>query len=238
MNPTLQSLRLVVLILASAIGKVDAAEPSTARNSDRSEQNKEAVFNYLLDVANSCRKPIRLYYCTVCSKEKSDEFPSVTVQAPGKGKVGLDALRDIFGKNKDVRVTEDSGVIRIWIGEVPTAILQTHLNSFSLSPNAQYTPGRAFYELLNSKDMLAAQEALKYRQPLTYSISLIYPDAKLPHLSGEVGDTTAEQFLDKMAKTWAGEVIIAYGACSEKDQSGEIEFWLEWDGQVGGRPDS
>ena len=201
------------------------------------ERKEEIVFNYLLDIANSCRKPIRVYYSAVCSKEKSAEFPSVRVQAPGKAKTGLDAVREIFAKDKSVRVTEYGGVIRIWIGKVPTEILQAKVGQLSLTSDAQYSPGIAFYELLNSKRMLKAEQALKYRPPVTYSNPAIYPDEKLPHLPATIQDTTAEQVLDEMAKTWASEVIMIYGACREKDEAGVIDFWLEWTGQIGGGPE-
>src|SRR5437588_3647016 len=207
------TLRLLVSVLATAIVNLNAVEPSGVPDFvDASQRNEETVFNYVLDVANSCREPIRVYYSTVCSKDKSPEFPSVRVQPAGKGKTGLDAVRDIFAKDKNVKVTEDGGVIRIWIGTVPTAILQTKIKGFRLTPAAQYSPGVAFYELLHSKGMLKAEQALKYRPPLTYSNSVMYPDEKLPHLPATIQDTTAEQVLDRIAKTWAGEVIVAYGA--------------------------
>jgi hypothetical protein len=220
-----------------AIVAVHGAEPPDLPDfAHQRERDEEIVFNYLLDVANSCRKPMRVYYTTVCPKEKSADFPSVRVQPPGKGKTGLEAVRDIFAKDKSVKVTEDGGVIRIWIGEPPTAILQAKLERLVLTPGAQYSPGIGFYELVNSKEMLRAEQALKYTPPLTYSNSAIPPNEKLPHLPGTIRDATAEQVLDKMAKTWAGEVIVIYGACAQKDDSGETAFWLEWQGQLEGDP--
>ena len=228
------TLGLMISLLACAIVSVDAGEPSGISNSaGASQRNEDAVFNYLLPVANSCLRPIRVYYGTACSKEKPAEFPSVTVQAPGKGETGLDAVREIFAKDKNVKVTEDGGIIRIWIGKIPTAILQAKLGRLALSPSAQYTPGVAFYELLSSKELVRAEQTLKYMPPLTYSNLAIQPNEKLPHLPATIPDMTAEQILDKMAKTWAPEVIVIYGACDGKNESGETNFWLEWQGQVG-----
>src|SRR5436309_1670058 len=133
------ALLLVIWLLASVIVTADATEPPDF--ADASRRKEDVVFNYLLDVANSCRKPMRVYYGTVCSKEKPAEFPSVTVQPPGKDKMGLEAVREIFAKDKNVKVTEDGGIIRIWIGEPPIAILQAKLGRLVLTPSAQYSPG-------------------------------------------------------------------------------------------------
>lgn len=220
--------------MASAIVNLGAVEPSGVPNFvDASQRNEDAVFKYLLPVANSCRKPVRVYYRMVCSNGKPAEFPSVAAQPPEKGKTGFAAVRDIFAKDKNVSVTEDGGVIRIRIGKVPTAILQAKPRRLVLTASAQYNPGVAFYELLNSKDMLKAEQALKYTPPLTYSNSVIDPDEKLPHLPPTLRDTTAEQVLDRMARTWAGDVIVIYGACGEKNESGETMFTLGWQGQIG-----
>jgi hypothetical protein len=222
-------------MLASALINLGAVEPPGLPNSaDTSQRNEDAVFKYLLPVANSCRKPVRVYYrATLLPKEGTFQFPSVVVQPPRKGTTGLAAVREIFAKDKNVKVTEDGGIIRIWIGKVPTAILDAKLTRLVLTPEAQYSPDKAFHELVNSKEMVRAEKALKYTPPLAYSISPIEPDEKLPHLPATISDTTAEQVLDKMAKTWAGDIIVIYGASGEKDNFGETNFVLESAGQIG-----
>jgi hypothetical protein len=235
------TLRIVVWALVGVIANVEPAESSDTSdfNPDFEAINarsrrEDAIFNPLLDIANASRKPIRVYYSTVCPKDKTPEFPSVKMQPTAKGKTGLDAVRDIFANDENVKVTEDGGIIRIWIGQVPTAILQTKVDQIRLTPEAQYSPGSAFYELLSSTEMVKAEQALKYSPPITYSNATIRPNKKLPHLPPTIRDATAEEVLDKMAKAFTGEVIVIYGACSEKDESGITNFWLAWQGQIGG----
>jgi hypothetical protein len=226
-------LRLVVWILASVIVTVGAEPSRIPDSSETNQRNKDTVFSYLLPVVNSCRKPVRIYYRMMCQSGESPAFPSVAVQPPGKGKTGLAAVREIFAKDKNVRVTEDGGVIRIWIGKMPTAILQTKLGRLALDPKARYNPDVALSAMEKSKEMQAAEQALNYTPPSISSGSFIDPNEKLPHLPATIRNATAEQVLDKVAKTWAGDVIVIYGACPEKNKDGEILFVFEWTGQVG-----
>ena len=42
-------------------------------------------------------------------------------------------------------------------------------------------------------------------------------DERYPHLPAVLRPMTAEQALDEVAKTWAGEIVVMYGVCSEPD---------------------
>jgi hypothetical protein len=148
------------------------------------------------------------------------------VQPPSKGNTGLAAVREIFKNDKNVRITEDAGIIRIWIGKVPTGILRTKLSLLNLNPVAQYNPDQAITVINNTKEMESAMRSLAFRPVWSASSSRALPAKELPHLPASLNDMTVEQVLDLMAKTWDGPVI--YGACTaSNDASTTTKFLID-----------
>jgi len=124
-----------------------------AEQDSSSERNAAAVFDRLLPLVYSSGKPVRLYYRGACPSRAGDPvpFPLVQVRPASKDKTGLAAVREIFKNDRNVTVMEDStGIIRIRIGKVPAAILQTKLSRLNLTPAAQYNPGALFDAILDT----------------------------------------------------------------------------------------
>ena len=192
-----------------------------------SNRNKDTVLKYLRRVASSSDIAIRLYYLGDCSPndEEPIPFPFIKAQAPPKGTTALASVRAIFENDKNVSVTEESGIIRIWIGKVPTDILRTRLSFLSLDPIGQYNPNQAIIAINNTKEMEAAMRSLGLSPVWSASSSRALPAEELPHLPASIKDVTVEQVLDLMAKTWDGPVI--YGACAAAtDASGRRPFFI------------
>jgi hypothetical protein len=217
------------------------ASPTDQETSrEASKRNFDAVWKYLKPAIFNSDKAVRLYYQAVCHVTKDFvnqepvPFPLTKVQAPSKGKTGLAAIRDIFKNDKNVAVREDSGgIIRVWIGKVPTAILQTKLTVVALEPMDQYNPNDALGTILQTKEMDAAMRSLRFRTPPTSAGTVAEPMNGLPHLPASIRNVSVEQAIDKIAKTWAGEGIVIYGACTEPTESnGDKLFCLDYAGDI------
>jgi hypothetical protein len=200
------------------------------------EHNEAAVLDYLLPVVYSSGKAVRIYYRGACRAGAQDPvpFPAVKAQSPSKDKTGLAAVREIFQNEKNVIVTEEpAGIIRIRIGEVPTAILQTKLSSLTLDRLQQYNPRDAIAALENTREMEMATRSLGMAEPVKLAGTVAEPQENLPHLPAVIKDVTVEQALDLVAKTWAGEGIVIYGVCGDPvNKAGQKPFLIDYHGAI------
>jgi hypothetical protein len=224
---------LSIFILATSLAFIVAFDISFAAEASRdlSKSNKDAVLKYLRRIATSSNIAIRLYYRGACHQTRdsgNDEpvpFPFTKVQPPPRGSTGLAAVREVFKKDENVRVTEEAGIIRIRIGKVPTDILQTKLSLLTLDPIGQYNPNEAIVAINNTKEMEAAMRLLRLKPAWSASSSRTLPDKGLPHLPRSMRDMTVEYTLDLIAKTWDGPVI--YGACVPTNENDGTRFLID-----------
>ncbi len=203
--------------------------------------HEEVVLGYLRDLAWSSRKAIRIYYSADCQPEKASNvdysvpFPFFRVQPPSRGKTGLLGVREIFKNAKDVTITEKpKGIIRIWIGKVPTEILRTRIAVLTLNKEAQFDPDLAIGAIESTKEMGAAMTSLRVISSPDGG-GLVAPAEKgLPCLPASLKNVTVDQALDMIAKTWGGPVI--YGVCSTRTgEDGSKLFTLGYGGSVMGK---
>jgi hypothetical protein len=199
----------------------------------RRQRHEETVLEYLRDVAWSSRKAIRLYYQAKCAPMKgslvdySVPMPQFRVQPPSRGKSGLAAVRDIFNHAKGVRIAEKpEGIIRIWLGEVPTEILRTKIHRLILDRQAQYDPSFAIAAIESTKEMNAAMNSLRLTLSPDVGGSVAPVWKGLPHLPASVNDVTVDQALDMIAKTWGGPVV--YGACTARTGGSGTKLVAIW----------
>src|SRR5207247_2378103 len=140
-----------------------------------------------------------------------------------KGETGLAAARHIFSKAANVTVKEEPrGIIRIWIGDVPTAILRTRLGIVELDKNARETKLGAVRAILNTNEVQAAMKSLGVGTP-SYASSEVAKSP--PPYPREIKNVTFDQALDVIAQAWDG--IVVYAACTEPDKSGMRLFDIE-----------
>jgi hypothetical protein len=118
-------LRLLIVGSIVLFPHATASLSAEKRNVSASERHASAVFDVLLPLVYSSGKPVRLYYDGACSSDDWPvPFPQTKVKALAKGKSGSSAFRDIFANDANVTVTEGrGGIIRMWVGKVPTEIL-------------------------------------------------------------------------------------------------------------------
>jgi hypothetical protein len=228
----------IVLMLVSGLRYIDAGAPpdvehrgtADTRNQNvqraivlpredsgtASAHNEKAVLKYLRPVLRSAGKAARVYYAARCYDKDGDPvaFPQMQVGPPSRGKTGSGAVREIFENDKDVTVTEDpSGMIRIMVGKVPSAILQTRIRSLTLKPTQRYNPEEAIIAIESTKDVEDAMRKLGFEKPLViWGLQVVEPAKGLPHLPVSMKDVTMDQALDLVAKTFRG--IVVYGACA------------------------
>ena len=216
-------------------GNAQRTEPSNAQN------NLDTLQQYLEPVIRSSNLAVRLYYRANCFKAKELSgaydpvpFPRTKVQPALKSKTGIAAVREIFARDKNVTVSQGSnGIIRIWVGKVPTSILETKLRLLKLDSTAQYNPNQAFIELENTKELDGAVSSLGVWPVGNLSSTRATAMPGLPHLPNVIRNMTADQFLDEIAKTWAGEGFVVYGACTRATgPNGEKWFWLDYAGSI------
>jgi len=199
---------------------------------ERRHRQEETVMGYLRDVAWSSRKAIRLYYRADCQPMKdsvvdySVPFPFFPLQAPSPDKTGVEAVREIFKNAQDVRIAEEPrGIIRIWIGKVPTEILRTRISLLTLDRQAQYDPSFAIGAIESTKELEATETSLGVREVPNVGGLVAPAENGLPSLPASLKNLTVDEALDMIAKTWGGPVV--FGACTAPtDSKGRKLFWI------------
>lgn len=179
------------------------------------ERNRDAVFKYLGPVLRSARKAGRFYYVETCKVNDPDPlpFPQLTVYPSSNGKKGIDAVHEMFAGDKRVRVIEGGdSIIRVYVGNVSTALLETKVSLVRFNPDERYTPEAAILAIMNTKEVETAGRKLGLERPPTvYSINVRRPAEGLSHLPASIKNLTVEQVLDIVASTFRG--VVVYGEC-------------------------
>lgn len=235
--------RFLTFIISGALQVVIASELIADSKASRevSERSRRAVWNRLRPIVQSSGKPVRIYYGTRCNSDfdspNTDHpvpFPFTRVDPAFGQSTGVAAIRSIFRRDKNVEVTEDAGgIIRIWIGVAPQGILKTRLSKLKLDSTAQYNPDVAFGSIIDTPEMDRAMHALRFANPPTLGGTIAEPLQGLPHLPPTLQAMTVEQALDEIAKTWAGEGIVVYGACLNRATANSPSlFSLEYLGDL------
>lgn len=237
--------RVFALIMAGCIVCLATENsPNTGGQSlqARRQHHEEAVLGYLRDVAWSSRKAVRLYYEADCQPMKNSvvdysvPFPFFPIQSPSADKTGVAAVREIFKNAQHVRITEEPpGIIRIWVGNVPTEILRTRISLLTLDRQAQYDPSSAIGAIETTKEMEAAKTSLGLSDAPVSGGLVALAENGLPCLPASMKNITVDQALDMIAKTWGGPIV--FGVCSSPtDSAGEKLFLLTSGAAVLGQP--
>lgn len=186
--------------------------------------HSSAVINYLRPVLASAGRGARLYYAARCSAEKDNLgqprflFPSVNLEPAPQGVTGIAAVQQIFRDDPNVTVTQSrSGIFRIIIGTVSTAVLQTKIRTLTLDLAAQYTPLSAvLLTIPNAPEVVAAERSLnEERINGFFDIIVAGPAPGASHLPRMMHDVTLDEALDSVARTFNG--IVVYGVCTQSN---------------------
>lgn len=220
-----------ILIYGSVYVYLNAIHPALAAQSVRSGglPNVGVVLNHLRPVLYAVGKSARIEYSGVCEESSNPypvRFPSTEVQPLLDGATGLTAVRDMFGRDKKVTVTEgEDGVIRIKIGNVWDAILKTKISRLMLDQDDQYNPLSAIWVMLGTKAMQIAMTKFHASHPFLIESIETSPTKGQPHLPPSMVAVTADQVLNSIAKTFKG--IVVYSECTQLNGTHlfDIEFF-------------
>jgi hypothetical protein len=197
------------LLLAAAASAVDfdTTFPEDA--------NKEAVIRHLRPALEPIDGAARVYAVVDCRGLPATRFPRVMLQTPRKAKTGINAVREIFAKDKQTTVTLDPmGMPRIRIGKAPSALLQTKIHRLRFTPQERYNIISAELALEKTKEIQTAVRRLNLKQPLTViSENVQVPMEDVPRLPASIKDVTFDQALDLLAATFVS--VIFYEECTD-----------------------
>ena len=207
-----------LLIILSSISLVSAKADDLQKAVVVDDHNREQVLKHLLPVLKAHRQAGRITFSGVCSGGKFPfpVFPKVSAKPTHERDV-LAAVRDIFQKDESVRVLRDpAGMIRITIGQPPTALLQTKLKSLKFDTQQQYNGELAVDAILDAKEVEVAMPKFgleKGVKMVAGGINVPENGRPLPHLPASIKNMTMDQALDLVAKTFGG--IVIYETCEE-----------------------
>ena len=234
----------ICIVMGSSISCVAQNLPSARGESieAKRQHHEDTVLGYLRDVAWSSRKAIRLYYQADCQPMKNSvvdysvPFPFFPLQSPPADKTGVAAVREIFKNAKDIMIAEEPpGIVRIWVGKVPTEILRTRISLLTLDRQAQYDPSSAIMAIESTKEVEAAKTSLGLSEAPHGGGLVALAENGLPCLPASMKNITVDQALDMIAKTWGGPVV--FGVCSSPtDSAGKKLFLLRNGAAVLGQP--
>lgn len=193
-----------------------------------SERNQSTLLSHLRPVLKASGGSGRLYVQSKCVWDSEDLlfFPRIEVIAETKGKVGVDAMRDVLAKNKNVTVAERRpGLIGIWIGRVNNDLLSTRIHVVKLEPLERYNCLRALVAIIETKEVQTKMRELRMEiPPIVQSNPLVEPDPKLRHLPASITNVTMDEALDRVAEVFGGVVIYEECAGEKRTRLFSVDF--------------
>ena len=208
-----------------ALAVIVAVGNATEDDTFPEDRNKEALIRQLRPVLEPIDGAARVYTTVNCQRGTSSRFPRMTMQSPSPAKTGIDAIREIFAKDKQATVTTgQNGIIRIHIGQARPALLKTRIHRLHFTPSERYNIIEAEAAIENTKEVQAAVHRLELQQPvIVVSENVQEPMEGVPHLPATIHDMTMDQALDLFARTFAS--VIFYEECI--DSKGTRFFFVD-----------
>jgi hypothetical protein len=207
------------------------------RNRGADERKKFEVGNLLTGARNGYLQPAlkyvggsaRVYYAATCQATTNALlpntllFPKVNLQPPPQRATGMTAVRQIFRDDAHVTVTQDqSGMLRITIGSISTAVLQTRIQVLKLDSLEQYSPLAAVLAIERTQEVHAAERRLDLGTPQRMVDIIGGPVEGAPHLPKLTQNVAVDEALDSVARTFKG--IVMYGICKQPDGKGLFQL--------------
>lgn len=189
----------------------------------QSQTNEQAVLSYVQSALANTGNVGRVYFRANCPLGSDGPlvFPMVHVLRPPRKLTGIEQVRAIFRKAKDVSIVEETGgVVRISIGEVSQSVLQTSITMLEFSEVSQYTPLYAIHAIENANEIRLAMRNNGFHFSGKPTIAGVNPPlSDMPHLPVKMLHVTMDEALDEVARTF--RTVVMYGACKN---SGLVEI--------------
>lgn len=214
---TLGGLRAIALFFVFAT--LAATANAALADSNVAAERQRTLMRHLWPVVKASGKGARIYYNAECAKGGLDDvamLPSLALDLAGKSDETLAAVQGVFRKVKDVVIKDEPELIRIRIGDVPDAVLQTNFDMIAFDPFDRYTDQAAVLALVMNHEFEAEWRRLGLRVPAKlFSILSPPPTEELPHVPAQLSNITMDGALDVVAKTFKS--VVLYGICEDKN---------------------
>lgn len=201
------------------------------------EREEDKLRDVLAPVLTSTGSAARLYFTTQCSMEHDsfaeDErpypaFPQLSLAHSSANVPPLEAVRDMLRNQQDTAVTEDqSGLMRITLGAVPTALLKTRIARLTFTPIERWNPDPAIWAIEGAPEIKVAMRTLNLQLPRLRVIDILLGptgDEKSPHLPSTLEGVTMDQALDAVATSF--RQLVIYGECRQPNGQGTISIYF------------
>lgn len=209
---------------------VTSSAPTLPRSKIQFEQ---PFLDDLISAIRRVGKPARIYLAATCAPGNASvddvlngnmtfTYPDVNIDLSREPLTGVSSIRYILRNDAQATVGQGpSGITRITVGDVSTAILQTKISRLALSKYGQYTALSAVEELLRAQELLNAELRTHVRLR-NHLIDHLVGWGSGPHLPPLLRDVTIDQALDAIAQTFNG--IVLYGNCKMPDASRSFDL--------------
>lgn len=178
-----------------------------------------SILGYLLPAFKKQPTGVRISYGARCDAMRSIPLiPSVRLQEASRPNTMLEAARSVFSADTNVVVSSDElDNVKIEIGNVPDALLQTRIATLRLTEIEQYNPLDAIVAIKATKEVQKAAAALHLKPEPLIVVQLLQPPLRgAPHLPSIMQNLTVDQILDMIAARFKGAVL--YGVCTQGPQ--------------------
>ncbi len=185
-----------------------------------------AMFKDLARALDSGAQAGRIYYNSDrCAKfGASPPMPQPHAQPQAPGSTGLAAVRDVFRGDASVTISgETAGIVRVRVGAVPDAILQTRIARLDLDGDDPFNPDDVITAIEHTPEMQAEMRRLGVQELQIIIDHIVQPaDPDVPHVPATMTNLTAEEALDVMARSF--HMLVIYEACPQSGQF-HIDYW-------------
>lgn len=143
----------------------------------------------------------------------------------------VQALRDIFGGDPNMRVKQDrSGIIRMVETDVPRDLLDLRISHISFSTEAMsrvYDPKYALRMILQTPEVNGFMKAHNIGPPFDFENAnggAAIPSEKSPYMAGNLRDVTLSQALDHVLRVFPG--LWIYENCPSDKRKRAVDFTI------------
>jgi hypothetical protein len=224
---TSRAVGVSLLILLGTIGCTQNVQLDK-KSSEAAYEFKNQVYTNLRHALASTGLSARIYVQQGACRVGNYGYlllPKVDFHPIADGQKGVEAIRYMFEGNSDVAISEESGIVRIWIGKVSDNLLETVIPTLTLTQHAQYyprLPDGAVDMIMNAPEIRRAMMGLRLSEVGGIIDELIPPHVETdPHLPPTLSHITLDQALDSVAKTFGG--IVSYEECRKSNGYGFID---------------
>lgn len=198
------------LALLCGLSTIAGAAPAAADGASAgSDDHQEAAIVRYLHMTYPAAKGLRLYYraqdCSRLPARYLLPLPS-GFDPGGEGGVAV-AL-----PGATVEPMDERGVVRVWWGDVPRAVLDARIERLQLDDAARFNADEAVDALQLAPE--ARSLGIEADEPSSFIKLLTLPSPKHPHLPTVLRQTTIDRVLDVIAVTFHGAVLS--GACGNR----------------------